>query len=186
MRKPGVILGAIVSALVTVPSIVVSALANQLAGLPFMPFDLFPLVRDLTPGGLVIFTIEKMSDAIIALDLGRVDTVAKVVEQGMAMGMLLAFGILAGVIFFALMNVAHRGSAFAHVWGLVYGLLVGFMMAAISARYGLSAAINMPMAVRAAWLVFLFTVWGVVLGWSYRQLDGGEAPAPAVAAPKTV
>lgn len=179
MSKPGIILGAMVGGLITAPLIALSALANQLAGLPFMPFDLFPLVRDYTPGRLLIFTIERMADAIIALNLGRVDKAAKIAEQAMTMGMLLAFGIAAGVVLFALLNAANKGGTLAHLWGLGYGLVVGAVMALISARYGLSASLDVPMAARAAWLLFIFAVWGLVLGWSYRQLAGEEAPMPA-------
>ena len=49
MTRPGVLTGAWVGLLLTAPLIVISALGNQLAGLPFIPFDLFPFIRDLTP-----------------------------------------------------------------------------------------------------------------------------------------
>lgn len=171
MNKPSVLTGALIGGLVTVPFIMLSALANQLLGLPFAPFDLFPAIRDILPGFLLTFTIDTMVDTIIALNLGRVDEAAKIAEQGMAAGMLLVIGIIAGLLFVFIMNQIEDASG--KIGGLIMGLGFGVVMALISAELGLSATIDSD-AASAAWLIGSFTLWGLVIGYAYDVLRGGE------------
>jgi hypothetical protein len=167
MKKPGILTGALVGLLLTAPLIVISALANQIAGLAFAPFDVFPFIRDITPGGLLTFVIDTMVDSIIALNVGRVDIVSKVVEQGMAIGMLLGIGIIAGAIFFAVMKPSQGDQSYGP--GVLLGLLVGVPVALISAQVGLSARLDSD-ALNAIWLVVIFVIWGVAVNWVYNRL----------------
>ena len=181
MSRPGVLTGAWVGLLLTVPLIVVSALGNQLAGLPFIPYDLFPLIRDLTPGAILTLVIDTMVSTIISLDLGRVDQAAKVAEQAMAILMLVGVGLVAGAVFFAILNAMKaRGVALP---GLLFGLVVGIPMALISSDLGLSASTGAP-ALNMLWIVLLFAVWGILHAWVYNRLttltsDEIGRPAPA-------
>lgn len=166
MRRPGVLTGALVGLLLTAPLIVVSALGNQLAGLPFFPFDLFPFIRDLTPGAVLTFMIDSMVSVIRALNLGRVDTAAKTAEQGMAMLMLIGVGIVAGGLFFLVMRGLRARSALAA--GLIFGLIVGALMILISAGFGLSTSAGA--AASTLWTILLFALWGLAFGWAYDRL----------------
>lgn len=171
MSRPSVLTGAWVGLLLTLPLIVISALGNQLAGLPFAPYDLFPLIRDLTPGGILTLVIDTMVGTIIALDLGRVDEAAKTAEQGMAILMLVGVGIVAGALFFAVLNaVKARGVALP---GLLFGLVVGLPMALISQNLGLSATTGAS-ALNMLWIVLLFAVWGLLHAWVYDRLSTPE------------
>ena len=167
MSRPGILTGAWVGLLLTVPLIVISALGNQLAGLPFIPFDLFPFIRDLTPGAILTLVIDTMVSTIITLDLGRVDEAAKVAEQAMAILMLVGVGVVAGAVFFAVLNaIKARG---ATLWGLLLGLVVGVPLALISSDLGLTARTGAP-ALNMLWIVLLFAVWGVLHAWVYDRL----------------
>lgn len=167
MSRPGIWTGAWVGLLLTVPLIVVSALGNQLAGLPFVPFDVFPFIRDLTPGAILTFVIDTMVNTITALDIGRVDEAAKTAEQGMSILMVVGIGIVAGAIFFAVLNaIKARNVALP---GLLFGLIVGVPIGLISQNLGLSARTGAP-ALNLLWIVLLFAVWGVLHGWVYQRL----------------
>ena len=167
MSRPGVLTGAWVGLLLTAPLIVISALGNQLVGLPFIPFDLFPFIRDLTPGPVLTAVIDTMVSTIISLNLGRVDEAAKVAEQAMAILMLVGVGIVAGAIFFAILNAIKPPGA--TLPGLLFGLVVGGLMALISSNLGLSASTGAP-ALNLLWFVLLFAVWGVLHAWVYDRL----------------
>lgn len=168
MKRPGLWLGAWVGLLLTVPLVVISALGNQLVGLPFVAYDLFPFVRDLTPGPVLTAVIDGMVGAITALNLGRVDEAAKVAEQGMAILMVVGFGVVAGALFFAILNALNVRSA--TLPGLVFGAVVGILMALISRSLGLSARTDAP-TLNFGWLVFLFVVWGLLHAWAYDRLN---------------
>lgn len=154
MHRPGVRIGALVGLLVTAPLIVVAALGNQLAGLPFFPFDLFPVMRDLTPGPVLTFVIDSMVAIIGALNLGRVDTAAKTAEQAMVILMSLGAGIVTGGVFFLLMRGLQASQS--PTAGLVLGLLAGALVALLSSQTGLTATAD-P-AASTLWTLFLFAV----------------------------
>lgn len=180
MSRPGILTGAWVGLLLTLPLIIISALGNQLAGLPFVPYDLFPLIRDLTPGAILTLVIDTMVSTIIALDLGRVDEAAKTAEQGMAILMLVGVGVVAGAIFFAVLNaLKSRGGALS---GLLFGLTVGIPMAIISQSLGLSASTGAS-ALNLLWIVLLFAIWGLLHAWVYNRLSVPETDTTSRALP---
>lgn len=170
MSKPGLWTGAWVGLLLTAPLVVVSALGNQLAGLPFIPYDLFPFVRDLTPGLVLTTVIDTMVSAIIAFGLGRVDEAAKVAEQGMAILMLVGVGVVAGALYFAIMKRANTDNLMLS--GLLLGLLLGVPLALISHSLGLSARTGSAL-LNAAWILLLMGVWGLLHAWAYERLTMG-------------
>jgi hypothetical protein len=165
--KPNLLIGALAGLMVSAPLIALNSLGSAIAGLPFMPFDFFPVVRDLLPGGLLTFGIDTMVNLILALNLGRLDESAKLAEQAMAVQMLLGVGVVAGVIFFAVMNRSKTRGAMMP--GLTVGLVFGVVMALISARWGLSSVTGQPF-LDGIWLIVLFMLWGLSLGWIYQRL----------------
>lgn len=178
--KPNFLLGALAALIVTAPLVAINSVGSALAGLPFMPFDLFPLIRDSLPGGLLTFGIDTMVNTILAFNLGRLDESAKLAEQAMSVQMLVGVGVVAGAIYFIIMNRVKANNLLLP--GLVVGLVFGVVMALISARYGLSSTTNQPFF-DALWLIFLFALWGLALGWLYQRLTAAApSAAPARAA----
>jgi DMSO/TMAO reductase YedYZ molybdopterin-dependent catalytic subunit len=178
-QKPSWLTGALAGALLTAPLLAIIYLGQRLAGLPFLPADFFNPVRDFTPGGIVIFTIQRMVDAIIALNLGRVDEVAKTVETLMASGLVLIIGIVSGIIFFRIFNTLER--SMLRTAGIIGGLVVGVPMALISLQFGLTNTID-PRIIGAIWLIALFVVWGVAHAWVYEKLTQPAAQNSAASA----
>ena len=99
MKKPAVILGALVAGLLTLPLLAVMYVGQQIGGFPFVPFGLFINVRDATPGGVITKTIETMQDAIRILKLTPSDVWAKRAEESIGIIMMLVIVLIAGAPF---------------------------------------------------------------------------------------
>jgi len=164
--------GALAGLLLTAPATAVMALADRLAGLPFVPFDFFDWTTRVLPGPWVTFGIDAMIGTLDAVGLDVADT-AKTAERASAILAFLVLGTVAGVAFFAFFR--WRGSWPDGVAGLVMGSLVGLPLIAISLAIGgseRSPALSVP------WLALVFLAWGWLLSLCYRR----TAPAAAGAA----
>ncbi len=164
MKKLNLGTGALVGALLTAPLIGVMYLAYQLAGLPFVPFDLFDWLTRVLPGPLITFGIDLMIDTMLWLGVSVADT-AKTAEQVMAVLQFFVGGIIAGIIFFAVMSVRNIKSD--PIAGIVMGALFGLPFIAISIAIGQS---TVPPLLQIGWLSLLFLAWGLALSWAYRRL----------------
>lgn len=171
MKKSGLGTGALVGALLTAALIAVMSLANQLAGLPFVPFDLFDWLTRVLPGSLITFGIDFMIDTMLLLRVSVADT-AKIAERVMAILQFWTGGIVAGIVFFGVMRA--RQLKADTVAGVVIGALFGLPLIAISIAIGQST-LN-PFA-RILWLALLFLGWGLALSQAYRRLTPVEAGA---------
>lgn len=122
MRKQTLRIGLLVGLLLAMPLMAIMYLANQLAGLPFVPFDLFDWVTRVLPGPIITFGIDLMIDTLTLIGLDVADT-AKTAEQISAVLQFLAIGVITGLVFFAVM--AGRRFKADIVAGLVTGALLG-------------------------------------------------------------
>lgn len=178
-RSPGLLAGAIVGALLTAPLIALLYLADRALGLPFAPFDLFDWFGRLVPGDLITAVIDVMVDAIIALNLGAVDSTAKTIEQLMGLGMMIGVGLVAGALVYSFLNRSQSTNPYLAGGGV--GLLIGVFFVLIFNEVNLTATADPNLS--RVWLVAVFTVWGLTLGWIYARLvaiaDGVEATQQA-------
>jgi len=172
LRKPSIWLGALIGGLLTAPAIALMFLADQVAGLPFIPFDVFDFVSRNLPGGLLTFGIDTMVDLIITFNLGETSTAAKTAEQLMGLGAFLGLGIAIGAIFFLVVN--RSKSTLRSVYpGMALGLGFGALMLLISTQVNLTA--TAPDILQIIWVMLVFTGWGVALNWIYNDLAHSEA-----------
>jgi DMSO/TMAO reductase YedYZ molybdopterin-dependent catalytic subunit len=180
MNKPNVLTGVLVGAGLMMAVIAVFAAGAALFGLPFVPFDLFDwLVRTLQTE-LVPRLVQLMSSTITALQLGRVDTVAKLAEQTMAVIGLIVIGAVAGGIFFAVRR-ARRADTLETAPGVVLGLLLGVPLALISLSINQTTASN-PLPA-AGWILLVFLGYGYVLNYVYSTLAFRTTPVTAAPTP---
>jgi DMSO/TMAO reductase YedYZ molybdopterin-dependent catalytic subunit len=156
--------GALVGGLLTAPMVVLMYLADQIAGLPFPPFDLFNWIARVLPGSLITFGIDLMIDTMLLLGINVADT-AKLSEQVMAVLLFLVLGILTGAIFYLVINA--RQIKMDLLAGLALGALFGLPIVVISVGFGDT---GIQPALGFAWLLVLFLGWGLALCWSYRRL----------------
>ncbi|MGW8226587.1 MAG: molybdopterin-dependent oxidoreductase [Anaerolineales bacterium] len=156
--------GALVGGFLTAAMISLMYLANQIAGLPFAPFDLFNWISRMLPGAVITFGIDLMIDTMLLLGINVADT-AKLAEQILAVTLFLVLGILTGAIFYTIINT--RKIQLDRMSGLVLGALFGLPIVAVSVGFGDA---RVPALIGFAWLLILFLGWGLALGWSYQRL----------------
>ena len=166
LRKPGILTGALVGAMLTAALIAVFYAAWKLAGLPFVPFDVFDWMTRVLPGPVIGFGIHSMVTVIRALHLGPTSVVAKAVEQAMGIAGLFVTGIVGGAVLFGILRV-FRGR-YAYPLGVALGIAVGVPVLLINRHVGQTATVA-PL-VRAIWILVAFLAWGLAFGWVYRRL----------------
>jgi DMSO/TMAO reductase YedYZ molybdopterin-dependent catalytic subunit len=176
MPRPGIVVGALCGALVTAALIASLFLAYALAGLPFVPFQIFDRAARTLPGSVIRFGIDTMVSVIRGLRIGETSSVAKTAEQAMAIVGCLVVGTLAGALLFAIWwPQAGRSPG----RGIVLGLLLGVPAAWIAAT--VEQASRAGPVVDAAWVLLAFVVWGLTLAWIQDRLaiTVTRADAPA-------
>ena len=168
IRRLGLATGALVGALLTAPLIALMYLADELAGLPFVPHDLFDWATRVLPGRLVTFGIDMMIDSMLLFGISVADT-AKTAEKVIAVLQIFFMGVVAGMIFFAIMKL--RDLRPDRLSGLFFGLIVGIPMIGISIAIGAS---DREPILSILWLLALFLAWGIALREGYARLNPGE------------
>ncbi|MEQ8678024.1 MAG: molybdopterin-dependent oxidoreductase [Aggregatilineales bacterium] len=167
-HKPGWITGALVGIMLTAPLIVVFYLGEQLAGLPFVPFDIFDWMGRVTPGAIITFVIDTMVDMLTALNFGdELSSTAKTAENLMGLSTTLGIGIVAGALLFFLLNRAKQANPY--LFGGAMGAGIGVILILIFNRVNLTATADPTLSM--AWIFLTFTIWGVAYGWIYSDLS---------------
>lgn len=149
--------GALLGALSGLALTALFYLGQQLFGLPFVPFDLFEWLARVTPGSIISVFIDSMVAVIRGLNLGATADVAKLIEQGLAVGMMVVVGAVFGAILARIPGSSEwRGSRA----GSVGGLLLLILAVAMEFSGGLQA--NPVLAI--LWIGVAFVGWGTLLG----------------------
>lgn len=169
-RFPAWALGTVLGALTSLPLMALFYLGQQLAGLPFAPYDLFDWLARVLPGGLITLFIGATVKAIRGLQLGQTSAVAKQIEQASAL--LITF--VGGAVFGAIIATLRQRSPWsAQRVGTVGGLGLLVVVLAIE----MSVASQSVLAI--LWLALLLVGWGWLLGtWLEAPVAelGGEGP----------
>lgn len=171
MRKAPLFLGALLGALTTFPLIGLLYLGEQFALLPFVPFDLFDWLARSLPGDIIALTIALMVQVITALQLGSTGETAKLIEQLMALGMVVAGGALVGGLIAWAQGRLEGGSSKI---GTIAGVLAFMLVLLMELSLGFSGDTGLSIM----WLLLLFVGWGSFLGGWLRA--DGEEPSPQV------
>ncbi|HEV8608518.1 MAG TPA: molybdopterin-dependent oxidoreductase [Thermoanaerobaculia bacterium] len=166
MRKPGVATGALVGAFLTASLIAGFYLGWKLAGLPFVPFQVFDWTARVLPGGVITFGIDSMVKVIRLLKIADTSSAAKAAEQSMAIALFLVAGALLGAVLFAILRALRVRRPVLPGIGLGLAAGVGAVLVARS----LGQVSNVSPAIREDWTLAAFAVWGAALGWANRRL----------------
>jgi DMSO/TMAO reductase YedYZ molybdopterin-dependent catalytic subunit len=180
--RPGLVTGALIAAMLTASLIAVFYLAWKVAGLPFVPFDVFDWMTRILPGQVLAAGIGAMVMVIRALNLGPTAAAAKAAEQAMGIAGMFFTGIIAGTILFSIIR-ALRGR-YAYSLGLALGIVLGIPAVLISLRVSQTASTGPWLS--AVWVLGAVLLWGATLGWADRQLlasAGRVLPAKPAAPP---
>ena len=172
MKKLNPLLGLVAGLIFTAPLIGIMYIADQLANLPFLPFDLFDWIARVTPGALLTFGIDMMIDTLRFFGGAEAVTNAKIAERIMAVAMFGAIGLGIGLVFFALIRYMNMKPSMR--MGLILTAVFGLPMLAISLTTNQSGT---PAFITIPWLFVLFALWGFGLNWSAQRLlgDAGDA-----------
>jgi hypothetical protein len=140
-QSPSFFTGVLTGVVLTIPLVVVLWLASGLAGLPFVPFDVFDWVARTLPGPLITFGIDTMVAGLTTIGAGDISQAAKTAEQILAVAGLVATGAAAaGVLFVVLRRSGGRQAAVSSsgvaAWSdflrsrdALGGLLIGLIIA---------------------------------------------------------
>lgn len=148
----------------------INYLGQALAGLPFVPFDIFDWIARALPGGLITFGIDTIVMIIRQLNLGETSSAAKAIEQTMAILQLVGGGVVLGVAVEWLRSARNVPPLRA---GAAGGLVLTLVTLAIEAALGQPEA-GWPAAI--LWIGFLLVGWGLALGWMLAQLASISQP----------
>src|SRR5215467_13687655 len=99
-RAPAVWNGVLATSLVTMALIGTLFFGWSVAGLPFVPFDVFDWLTGLLPGRLIGFGIGTMVSVIRMFSLGPTSDIAKLAEQLMAIAIVFVAGVAGGTSLF--------------------------------------------------------------------------------------
>jgi DMSO/TMAO reductase YedYZ molybdopterin-dependent catalytic subunit len=130
---------------------------HALAGLPFVPFDLFDWMARILPGGLIASVIQLMVAVIRGLELGETSSTAKSIEQALAVLQMLGGGAVFGL---ALAGLGRCDRAGLPNYGLIGGLLWLALSVMAKAALGFSGA---SAVISTIWLSLVFPAWGLAL-----------------------
>jgi DMSO/TMAO reductase YedYZ molybdopterin-dependent catalytic subunit len=181
-RSAGFLSALFASAMLTAALMGILFFAWRVAGLPFVPFDVFDWTTRVLPGRLIAFGIGTMVTVIRALNLGPTAETAKLAEQTMAVAGLFLTGVIGGAILFAILGALRRGYGIA--LGLALGIILGIPIMLISVQASQTASVG-PEA-RAIWVLLAFVVWGAILGSVEQRLIYAQGTAPAEASVELV
>jgi DMSO/TMAO reductase YedYZ molybdopterin-dependent catalytic subunit len=181
-RSAGLLSPLFASIMLTVALIGILFFAWRVAGLPFVPFDVFDWTTRVLPGRLIAFAIGTMVTVIRALNLGPTSETAKLAEQAMAVAGLFLTGVIGGAILFAILSALRKGYGIA--LGLALGIILGIPIMLISVEASQTASVG-PEA-RAIWVLLAFVVWGAVLGSVEQRLIHAQGTALAEASVERV
>jgi DMSO/TMAO reductase YedYZ molybdopterin-dependent catalytic subunit len=170
MKETSLRLGAVFGLITAVPLTALLYLGEQLAALPFIPFEFFDWLARMLPGNIVTLGIDAMVDLIIALDLANTGDTAKVIEQALALIIFLVAGAAFGAIVAWLVQRSSRpGWEVGAAAGLFYFLLVTLL--------GLNTGGSAGLLITLLWTSLLLIGWGVFLGMLLASQERSEPAA---------
>jgi hypothetical protein len=153
-------------------AIAVTYLGHRLAGLPFLPFDIFDWLARTLPGSLIARTIDAMVAVIRGLRLGPTASTAKMAEQSLALGQFALTWIILSAVVAAAGRRRPRRLTF---YGMIGGLVLFATAAGIEGSRGFSG--SKPLAA-VPWLVAVLVGGGALLGRALAAASGTPEASP--------
>ena len=172
MKKLSMALAGALGLLVGGAAIAVTYLGHRLAGLPYLPFDIFDWMARALPGGLIAHTIDAMVGVIRGLRLGPTASTAKLAEQGMALAQFAVTWFVFGIV---LASLGRRRPGRLLLYGSLGGVLLFISSAGIEGARGFQA--SGPLA-SLSWLAVVLIGGGALLGRALAAAAGTPDASP--------
>ena len=160
--KTGFGIGLLIGLLLAAPLVSILYLLHAIAGMPFIPFDLFDGLVRVLPGPIVTFGIDSMVRLLMFLGLDLSGS-SKTMEQIQAIGIFLGAAAIASGIFFAVLK--DKDSHATVRLGVMLGVAVALALT--------------PLAGSAVWTVVALTAWGVAVS-AVRDRIARLSPAAVI------
>lgn len=171
MKRSEIGSGALAGTIVTAPLIGILYLANKLVGLPFVPYDLFDWAVRILPGPVVTFGLDLVIDSMRLVGMSVANS-AKTAEQGIAILQFYVIGVVVSTLFSSL--VGRWRTRPDRSTGLVFGVLVGLPMIAVTIGIGGSDVDPVPTGL---WLLAMFSIWGGAIQAFSLRLQAHKTPS---------
>lgn len=172
MRNSKIFLAGLLGALTAFIVVALNYLAFRWAGLPRISFSLFDWLARVMPGSIITLMIDSMVTVITRLNLGPTATVAKQIEQALAVILFLFIGFLFGI---ALAFTARWRPANLVLFGLLGGLILAIPLIFIIRSLGFPPA---GPVFSTSWILLVNIAWGWVLAKLIQSVLLPEASAP--------
>ena len=172
MKKLSMGLAGALGLLVGGAAIAVTYLGHRLAGLPYLPFDIFDWLARSLPGGLIARSIDAMVGVIRGLKLGPTASTAKLAEQGMALAQFAGTWFILGIV---LASAAKRRPERQTLYGSLGGAFL--FISAAGVEWARSFQGSRPLAA-LPWLAAVLIGGGALLGRALAAASGRPDASP--------
>jgi DMSO/TMAO reductase YedYZ molybdopterin-dependent catalytic subunit len=167
MEKTSLRIGAFIGAVLAFPVLGLFYLGEIVASLPFLPFDLFDWLARNLPGSLITLTIDTLVQFIDITNIGPTSETAKIIEQLMALMLILLVGaILGAVISFA----SGRG-----ISPILAGGLIGILLLIVTVFVENNVPTGSTSLAALSWLGMLLIGWGLLTGFLVQRVSQAES-----------
>ena len=156
--------GVVVAALLTAVFVSMSYVGWKLAGLPFVPFDLFDWAARALPGSAATLAIDAGIKLSRIANIEAIGDAAKTAEQAIAIAMTMCLGVTIGGVFVIALRWSQEP---AGMFGAIAGVMMGGTMLLLERRLD---RIGPGSRLAAAWVLGTFLLWGFTLGWVCDRL----------------
>ena len=153
-------------------AIAVTYLGHRLAGLPYLPFDIFDWMARALPGGLIAHMIDAMVGVIRGLRLGPTASTAKLAEQGLALAQFAGAWFVFGIVLAA---AGRRRPERQTLFGSLGGALLFVSAAGIEWARGFQG--SRPL-LAVPWLAVVLIGGGALLGRALTAASGSPDASP--------
>jgi hypothetical protein len=152
MKYPSLWFGGLVGGLLSLPLIALLYVGEQIANLPFTPFQIFDWLARALPGDVITLGIDAMVELIVLFDLGPTGDAAKLIEQFQAIVLFVFGGVILGVAIALLVR-----------WSQRPGIQLGMIVAAVA----LVLVLTIESALKVSSTIILGGIWQgiLILGW---------------------
>ncbi|MBK9124117.1 MAG: molybdopterin-dependent oxidoreductase [Chloroflexi bacterium] len=184
IRPPGILTGILVGILIALPVIAIFFALNALLALPVLPINVMDWLPNNLPNDLLNFGKQTMADVLVALNIGRLDQVAKIAEGIIGTATLFGMIVVAVAAIFVIAR-SQKGPRAGTLTGLIVGLVLGVLLVLMYTSLPLVQFERANyLLIDSAYIMLMLIGSGLVAGVIYDRLSrlpesSGDAAASA-------
>ncbi len=157
MKYPSLWFGGLVGGLLSLPLMALLYVGEQIASLPFTPFQLFDWLARTLPGDIITLGIDAVVEFIIFFNLGPTSDAAKLIEQLQAIALFVLGAAVLGVFIALLVRWSQRP-------GIQLGLIVAAAALVLALLIESALGVSSSFLLGSVWQGIVILGWGLVAG----------------------